>query len=271
MEIYYFSGTGNSLHIARELKKRLPGIKLTPMVNLLQKDIIKTNEETVGFVFPLYLTTVPAPVRKFLRKLDLTSAKYIFTVMTRTGTFCLARTCIENILKKKGKKLDSFFILNMGNNSPTGIKPFPGDKNWVNEITKEKISKLESTAQNELDSIQKIILNKEKYPKKNFPNPLKYLMSNFFALLTENTKTEIKYYTDQSCTGCGTCEKVCLSNKIKLVNKKPDWQKDIQCYYCYACFNFCPEQSILVKDKYTLKNGRYYHPDVTANDIYRQK
>jgi len=24
-EIYYFSGTGNSLHVARELKRRFPG------------------------------------------------------------------------------------------------------------------------------------------------------------------------------------------------------------------------------------------------------
>ncbi len=271
MEIYYFSGTGNSLHVARELKKRIPETKLIPMVSLLQKDITKTNDETVGFVFPLYLTTVPAPVRKFLRKLDLTSTKYIFTVMTRIGTFSLARTCIENILKKKDKKLDSFFILNMANNSPTGIKPTPGDKNWVKEITREKISTLETKVQNELDSIQKIILNKDKYPEKNFPNPLIGLAGNFFALLTENTKIEIKYYTDQSCTGCGTCEKICLSNKIKLVDKKPIWQKEVQCYYCYACFNFCPEQSILVKDKYTLKNGRYHHPEITASDIAGQK
>ncbi len=44
----------------------------------------------------------------------------------------------------------------------------------------------------------------------------------------------------------------------------------LQCYYCYACFNFCPEQSILVKN-YTHKDGRYYHPDVTAKDIAEQK
>ena len=269
-EIYYFSGTGNSLHITRELKKRIPDTKLISIISLLNKNIIKTNTEKVGFVFPLYLTTVPAPVKKFLRKLDLISSKYIFTVMTRAGTFSLAKPCIENILKKKGKKLDSFFILNMGNNSPTGLKPI-GDKSWTNEITEEKITILESKVQDELNLIKKIIINKEKQPKKNIPNPLKYLLSNLFTLITENTKTEIKYYTDQTCTGCGICEKICLSNKIKLANKKPVWQKDIQCYYCYACFNFCPEQAILVKKIYTLKNGRYHHPEISANDISEQK
>jgi flavodoxin len=31
IEIYYFSGTGNSLHVARELQKRLPDAALVPI------------------------------------------------------------------------------------------------------------------------------------------------------------------------------------------------------------------------------------------------
>jgi hypothetical protein len=30
-EIYYFSGTGNSLHVAKELQTRLPGARLAPI------------------------------------------------------------------------------------------------------------------------------------------------------------------------------------------------------------------------------------------------
>ncbi|MBN2441105.1 MAG: hypothetical protein JXJ04_07155, partial [Spirochaetales bacterium] len=66
MEIYYFSGTGNSLHVAQELQNRFPGSTLHPMVKLLGKDVIKTNAKTVGFVFPIYMTLVPVAVRDFL-------------------------------------------------------------------------------------------------------------------------------------------------------------------------------------------------------------
>ena len=52
IEIYYFSGTGNSLYVAKELQKRIPETNLIPIVSLLSKDIIKTDGETVGFVFP---------------------------------------------------------------------------------------------------------------------------------------------------------------------------------------------------------------------------
>lgn len=82
MEIYYFSGTGNSLYIAKELQKRIPEINLISIVSLLKKDNIETNAKTVGFVFPIHRMTIPIPVKKFLKKLYLKSASYIFAIAT---------------------------------------------------------------------------------------------------------------------------------------------------------------------------------------------
>jgi Pyruvate/2-oxoacid:ferredoxin oxidoreductase delta subunit len=56
-----------------------------------------------------------------------------------------------------------------------------------------------------------------------------------------------------------------------MVDGKPTWQKDTNCYFCYACFSFCPEQSILVKRVYEKKDKRYSHPAIKANDIAGQK
>ncbi|MDD3656088.1 MAG: hypothetical protein PHI72_04895 [Atribacterota bacterium] len=48
-EIYYFSGTGNSLYMARELQKKIPNSSLIPIIRLLPtKAIIKTNAEAIG-------------------------------------------------------------------------------------------------------------------------------------------------------------------------------------------------------------------------------
>lgn len=283
-EIYYFSGTGNSLHIANELKKRIPDIKLIPMVSLLNKDVIKTEGESVGFVFPVYLMSVPPLVKKFLKRLDLSSVDYIFAVLTRINISSLAGIQLEKAMHKKRKKLNFSFVLNMASNSSVGLLPpaIPGVKeramDWVNQITKEKISEMESVVQKRLDLIQKVIINKEKNPEKKKTNLLNKILKPLIFLLTspidhfiENNKTVIPYYADSSCTGCGICEKVCLSKKIVMDGKKPFWQKNIQCYFCYACFNFCPEQAILIKDSYIEKKGRYFYPSITANDIAGQK
>ncbi|HYE67298.1 MAG TPA: 4Fe-4S dicluster domain-containing protein, partial [Anaerovoracaceae bacterium] len=84
------------------------------------------------------------------------------------------------------------------------------------------------------------------------------------------------FVADPNCKGCGTCERVCLSSKIRMVDGKPEWQKKHDCYSCYACLNFCPERAIQLKSTpiikfYTEQNGRYHHPDITQNDIAMQK
>jgi len=274
-EIYYFSGTGNSLHVARELQQRIPDAKLVPVVHLLGEAVIETQAETVGFVFPIHLTTLPVPMREFVKKLEPASAEYIFAVGTRVGTFCLADIALESILKQKGKRLDAYFILNMAVNTPTGLVPGQGDKDWVDKISAEKVRALDAAVEDRLDTIQSIIVDRVANPEDDSPRRgplLKSLLSVLLAFTEKSTGgTEIPYYADSSCTGCGICEKVCPSNKIQLVDGKPVWQKDVQCYYCYACFNYCPTQSILVGKKYTQKDGRYSHPGITAKDIAGQK
>ena len=61
VNIYYFSGTGNSLYIAKELQKRIPETILIPMLSLLEKESISTKANIIGLVFPIYLTSLPVP------------------------------------------------------------------------------------------------------------------------------------------------------------------------------------------------------------------
>ena len=277
-EIYYFSGTGNSLHVARELQKRIPETRLIPMVSLLNDDVIEAKGKTIGFVFPIYLSSTPDPVRRFLKKIDLKNTQYIFAVTTNCGYPGKVNIYLEKLLKKRGKSIDAYFTLKMMGNSPKGVMPsFMIAQDWASRITKETISALEYAVQNKFDTIHKVIINKEKNTGKDDPNPPNFFMKYADRLLhlpvewaSEYTNPKINFYADSTCTGCSLCEKVCLSKKIKMDNGKPLWQKDIKCYYCYACFNFCPEQSILVKN-YTHKDGRYCHPNVTAKDIAEQK
>jgi len=74
------------------------------------------------------------------------------------------------------------------------------------------------------------------------------------------------FYSDSKCTGCGICEKVCPSQKITMEGNKPLWQRNVDCYMCYACLNFCPTEAIQIYLKiymksYTPERGRYPHPE----------
>lgn len=269
-EIYYFSGTGNSLHLAKELQKRIEGIKLIPIVSLLNKENIETHSDTVGFIFPIHLAMAPKPVMEFLPKINLNSADYIFAAATRFGTRHRACKDLQNILKKKGKSLDSFFNLNMASNDPK----FKGFK----AATEEEIADIELEVQNNLDYIQNIVINKKtewhEDNESTLSIPAFSILSPFLPFL--NKMFNYDFYADSKCTGCRTCQNVCLSGKIRGVSGKPIWQKNVKCFNCYACLNYCPVNAVQINSKrafktYTAENERYSHPYATADDIARQK
>lgn len=278
-EIYYFSGTGNSLYVARELQRRLPDSRLIPIVSLLHEDIIRTNAETIGIVFPVHALTIPIAVRQFLRKLDPGSAEYIFAIATRLGLVFRDFRRIDRALRTRGKRLDSHFIITMCNNDVKG-------KDYK-VPTDAEILRIGAAVQKQLDSIREIIINRETSREEDtdylidlpFNRPANDLLERFLVscmTLAEHIGGVNYFCADSRCTGCGVCEKVCLSQKIRMVDRRPVWQKDVLCYMCYACINYCPAKAVQINSipgvkSYTRDNERYPHPYAGIEDICRQK
>lgn len=283
-EIYYFSGTGNSMFIAKELQKRIPGSELFPMVSLLEagrriQKPIKVGSGPVGFVFPVHALTIPIAVKWFLEQADISAGSYFFAVATRGGSAFKGFEIINRLLARNGKQLDACCILNMGNNEARhGRYTAP---------TQTELSHMEEAAMQKLDEITDCLQAQKKYRPvdtgKKYDicqNPmLNHLMENL--VVTGMAASEylggVQYFfTDERCSGCGSCEKVCLSRKITMRDGKPDWQRKVFCYMCFACLNYCPLQSVQIKSipgvpSCTRENDRYSHPYASAADIAAQK
>ncbi len=265
IELYFFSGTGNSIHAARELQKRIPEITLKSIISFLEDEEIKPAADNVGIIFPIHAHTIPLVVEEFLKRLNLDNVTYFFALSNR---YCADKVFkkINKILKKKNRTLDaSFEVMTPVNYIPVFTVP-----------TKEEIEKLETEMQSRLNDIQKSIINKQKYHVKT--GLLIFILANSLLRLStflfHNTKffgLQKSFYADENCIGCGTCERVCLSGTIKIVDKKPVWDSDIECIYCFACISYCPKEAIQAKGKRTSKKGRYHHPLISVEDIAQQK
>lgn len=278
-KIYYFSGTGNSLYIARQLKKQIPNSDIEPIVKWLSADIIETDAEKIVLVFPVYALTIPIPVRKFLKKIKLTNVKYICAVATRLGLYFNDFQRIDRILSKQKVELSSHFLINMPNNDVKVKKYQPPTKTTINELAKR--------ADSEICFVAEAIRGSRKYKQKdsNYLESLPY--GDFRDTLIEMgvpklmTFSEIiggvnYFYATEKCNGCGICERVCLSSKISIVQSVPIWSKKKLCYMCYACINFCPKRAIEIESipgvkSYSTNNGRYSHPYASIQDIENQK
>lgn len=278
-EIYYFSGTGNSLFVARELQKRLPGSELKPIVSLVNEQEVKTSGSRVGIVFPVHALTIPIIVKKFIEKADFSSAEYIFAVATRFGTVFRGFDKISRLLGKKHKKLDAHLVLNMCNNEARHKGYIVPAKEDIETIEKDVIKKLDAFAGTVRDEKTSLPADTG-VTQPSGKNRLTAFLTESIVLtcmdLADHTGGVQYFCADGNCSGCGTCERVCLSGKITMKDNKPVWQKHVFCTMCFACLNYCPKHAIQINDipgvpSFSRENGRYSHPYASAGDIMKQK
>ena len=263
--IYYFSGTGNSLHVSRVLAKILSDTTLIPITAALKFPKIETEADIVGMIFPIYAFSIPEPVKQFLTKTNFKSASYVFAISTR-GCSSKVFRYINSLLSNSERTLDAFFSVQMAENYlPMFRMPSP-----------DEISRMESQMLSKLESVRREISAKNKIiPKDNFSVFL--LANTLFPLLTFlNHKTKYSHldtslYSNSECDGCKVCEEVCLGDRIRVKSGLPEWDKEKPCTFCLACIHYCPCKAIQIRNRRTDRKNRYHHPEVDYKDIAEQK
>ncbi len=277
IQIYYFSGSGNSLIVTEKIAEKLgDDIQLSNISACIENKEYATKAKTIGFVFPCHGFTIPIPVNKFLIELKMKKAKYIFGVVTRGGTAFNGFIKMNSLLKKKNKSLNAAFVINMPNNDPK-LAVFKSP-------TYEEVMDLHKEMEKTVSQIEWAVKNKKEYHDNTSGIQISEskFVNNFMEHIIEFSvhniapKTKNYFYTNDDCIGCSTCTKICPSGKISLKDNKPVWDNKLDCYMCYACMNFCPVESIQIKSKiymksFTPEHGRYHHPHITAQDMIMQK
>ena len=71
------------------------------------------------------------------------------------------------------------------------------------------------------------------------------------------------FETNDSCTGCGICAKLCPVGNIKIAGGKPEWLN--RCENCFACYVWCPQKAIC--GEMVKYNPNTHHPEITLADM----
>ena len=78
--IYYFSATGNSLQVARDLSLLLDDAIFVPIPASVETELLPQN---IGIVFPVHLWGVPETVLHFIEQFKrCDTGKYFFAIAT---------------------------------------------------------------------------------------------------------------------------------------------------------------------------------------------
>jgi ferredoxin len=256
--IYYFSATGNSLTVAKDLAARLDNAQIIPITKAL-----KSNSEqpfdAVGIVYPVYMFGLPLIVRDFLKQMKVKPEVYIFAVATFGGMPGLAHTQTKEILKERGLSFCAgFSVLMPGNYTPL-----------YGAIPQEKQEEMFKKEKERIEEITAAIKEQKRGIMEEKPFLFNFLLSK---LLYQGGAKQIPlsgkdFWATEACTKCGLCAKVCPVENIELVSGRPKWLR--HCQHCMACLQWCPVEAIQYK-KSTLGRKRYRHPAVTSEEIINQ-
>lgn len=259
--IFYFSGTGNSLQVAKNIGNN-NGEKLISIAREMNSkkgcfEYTLGEKEAIGFVFPVYAWAPPRMVLQFIDKLKFNNYKdnYVFSVAVCGDNIGNTMKVLNKALNNKGMELHSGFSIRMPNNY---IITWDVDSK---DVEKEKLQKAEET----LKGINQVIKEKRRgvfeLEKGPIPGVLTSVINPLFNKFAMDTR---KFYATNKCTSCGICERVCNSNTIK-VNEKPEWGD--KCTQCFACIHLCPVNAIQY-GKGTEKKGRYKNPNVSIDECF---
>jgi ferredoxin len=254
--IYYFSGTGNTRHVAALLQQHLVAAGATvDIVNIDQHtkgrsapDI--TAYDMVGIAHPIHGWGVPRPIHQFLRRLPSASGKRAFVFRTAAG----GNAPINNgtswptlrVLSRKGYHVfyDRTFLMpsNWLFAHPVELNKQACDV--VAEKTREMAAALLAGTERRIDCSPATILF----------TYLLWMTEDFGARWFGKD-----LHTTKACTKCGKCARECPTGNIVLRNNKIrfGWK----CTWCMHCVYGCPssaitpyiEKFVVLKDGYSLK------------------
>jgi len=265
--VYYFTGTGNSLLIAKELAL-LTKAKLLPVTATVGDATV--SAEVIGVVFPIYMYNAPHIVYEFIQKIE--RCDYFYIVMTMGGESGNTSRKITTKIASRGFHLKAAFSLVM----PSNYIP------WNGAIPDEKQDATTNDARMRLPEIAAIVNDRREHRdderniivNHNYPVPFLFRypplgVRQYFADMGFNfiRKMDGAFMTNEKCNGCGTCVRICPVHNVTLSHERPVWHH--RCEQCFGCLQWCPREAVEYGRK-SRSRRRYHHREIPVSDMVAQ-
>jgi len=253
--LFYFSGTGNSLSVARSINGQIEECELLPIVGSLKQKPIVVEAQRVGVIFPLHFMTVPPIVTEFLSEALFQNSEYVFTIVTGSNPkIGNALNQVKKLLNAKGVSLNAGYFV------PMVAAHFPFVR--LSKVQPPQI--LYQKAQKKVLQICESISQL----KTEFDNELS-IIGDVKQLVSKKQESKDSFFTvGKGCIRCGYCMQVCPFQNIRLKGKQVEWLDN--CHQCFACLHFC-SRSVIEYKKLSISKPRKHHPSVSLNDIALQR
>jgi len=253
-DLFYYTGTGNSLWTARMLAKELGEAEIIP-ISRCSGNPVTSRAEAIGIVFPVHIWGPPRRVLAFVDALEPNPSRYHFAVALNAGQVAATLIQMKKRMDVRGLPLCSGFELEM----PSNYIP------WGGPGPEAKRIRLSTAAREKIGRIGAVVAARVTQPVEKGPLWKNILFTGLNRLSFSRVPAMDKsFWVDEKCNACGVCKAVCPCGNIDLPSGKPVWLH--HCEQCLACIQWCPQEAIQFGKK-TPRYERYHHPEVTLKEM----
>jgi len=253
-DLFFYTGTGNSLWTARTLAGKLGDSALHPISTISGRPA-GSGAEAIGLVFPVHIWGVPGRVIDFVNSLANAPSRYYFAVAVHAGQVAATLLQLKGLMKAKGIPLSCGFEIAM----PSNYIP------WGGPGPLEKRTRRFEEAGMKIDRIAGLVSRREQGPVEKGPLWQNVLFTGLNRLSFSHVPgLDRGFRVDEKCNACGICGTICPCGNIDLVEGRPVWRH--RCEQCLACIQWCPAEAIQYGKK-TVGYERYRHPEVTLREM----
>lgn len=249
--IFYFSGTGNTRHVAHAIGDIVG--ETTVSIGKTLPENMTPDGASLGFMFPVYAWGVPPIVIDFIRRLpssfrkQAASGEYpVWCVMTAGDETGKAPGMFRNEAERLGFKVRGIWSVIM----PNVYVLLPGFD--VDPVKTEQEKLTAATAR--IEEIAHRISRKD-WADDWHAGPMAGLKTRLVYPLFKRWGIRTTSWTvSDACVSCGQCSSNCPVGNISMVNGRPVWGDN--CTSCCACYHACPTGA-LNYGSVTNGKGRY--------------
>ncbi len=252
-DIYFFSGTGNTLLAVREMKvefgRRSAGCRLR-RIEASDPSGVDVSR-ALGLAFPIAAFTTYPLVWDFVERLPPAKGTPAFALATMAGMSLCAMGPLQRMLEGKG------YV-------PAGARQLVMPSNlWIKRYnagkTKEKVQKALGEARK---FASEFLDGRSKWLR--FPLVPDLLFPLFRSeRVWKSTPGYVRLDRDK-CTNCALCVELCPVGAVQL---NSDVRITADCQMCMRCVSYCPQQALYYgKDRYERYRPVRHEDLLTRNE-----
>lgn len=248
--IFYFTGTGNCLYIARQLAGA--DTELLSIPQMVKQGKYEFEADEIGIVYPIYGHMPPYMVRQFIQQVQL-RAGYKFAVLTYGARKCDAVEIWDRISRKAGNAFDYIATIVMVDN-------------WLPNFDMNEQVKMDKHIPENLQKITADI-NGQRHWHEPVTEEERQMHRGFLAVsgldpeVSFLMKSEKCFTVTDACIDCGICTYVCPRGNYELTPGGVKMSGD--CEFCFACIQNCPQRAIQFRksEDGSFPNGTEVNPN----------